>query len=1358
MKKLLGILLFFCINFVQSQTISVDNGYSNAELAQLFLSNSCSNISNIQLSDPRSVQYFNNNNGDFPIREGIIIRSGDAALTQGIIDTTKISSAINDNGDPFLESLNANSGRSEEITDVAFFEFEFIPFSEDFGFEFLFASNEYGEFQCKSNDVFAFLLTDLTTGDVTNLAIVPGTSDPVSVSNIREGLLNGNCESVNAEFFDKYFADDPASATLNMLGHTKVLRASATLIPERPYRIRMVIGDAIDNNFDSAIFLSAGTFNAAVDLGDDFTLCEGDSRILGTGINPASFTHRWTKNGVTIAGETGNELEIQGPGTYEVFVNESVCSLTDMVEVAPLAVTPPENLVQCFNSSGTYSFNLLENNEAGLGIDPDDFDVTFFASRTDLDNNNAIPNNQLTVFPGTHNQQIFLKIGNPNESKICETDYSFRLLINREISPGTPADLEVCPEYDNRARVDLTQTIPEILNGEPASDFIISFFQNQSDANLNRDVITDPDALVVPQNQSGKQIWARMATVSQERCFVLVPFRINIGELVPVQVEDDAFECFSFILPQLDAGNSYYTGPDGTGTPLNAGDPIVESRTVFIFNPGTATLCPNQSSFEVTLIEDYALLDSYCGSFIVPDLKIGNFYTESGGNGTRLDPEQELFNDQTIFLYAINNEGDVCTEKELELTIDPLPLVDERESVITCIPFKLGPLTFGSYYTRSNGRGENLMEGDVISETQTLFIYNDNGTCTNESEFLVDVLNNFDTDSISACGEHFLRPISSGGYYSEPNGQGQQFDLDVPIVQSRQIYYFAETTVGENCTNDLSYYVEIKEVPAVSEFQDVILCQGATYTLTDPPTIGQFFLQPGRGGEELQLPYVVSETTVIYVNNQVGECAGESSFLVEIRPPPPLPKFFDQNSCGPYELETPNLGIYYTQPNKGGMQLNPGDILSESQRIYVFAEYDDLEGCTSETFFEVDVQNTNLVPETDRSFCDAHTLPALTAGTYYWEPGGVDEILPDEMTLTETRTVYVYSETDNRFPCIFEEIFTVTITQTPVLEDFLYDSSCGSYTLPDLGERDYNIGYYRSPNGEDPITGDELTIAIAGTYRIYVYAYAEENPDCFDQKTFDFTVFPRPVFEVPPAYVCFDADTDAVVSSAVLRSGLDPLEFVVNWYKNGNLVHTGVDFITDELGVYDVETEKINPEVRADCNYLPTSVEVRESGKPLAEVTVTRPFAEVAVAEVEIIKGFGDYEFSLDGGEFQLRPEFTDVSSGIHTITIRNIENPCGEIQVNFRVLNYPKFFSPNGDGINEIWTIDVLNTETDATKIVVFDRFGRLMTSFRPDFGLGWDGTFSGSKMPRDDYWFRVEYEFEGQKQEHRGHFTLVR
>jgi len=80
-------------------------------------------------------------------------------------------------------------------------------------------------------------------------------------------------------------------------------------------------------------------------------------------------------------------------------------------------------------------------------------------------------------------------------------------------------------------------------------------------------------------------------------------------------------------------------------------------------------------------------------------------------------------------------------------------------------------------------------------------------------------------------------------------------------------------------------------------------------------------------------------------------------------------------------------------------------------------------------------------------------------------------------------------------------------------------------------------------------------------------------------------------------------------------------------------------------------------------------------------------------------------------------------------------------------------FFSPNGDGLNDYWTIPELDLLADS-RVFIFDRFGRLLventgTAFR------WDGLINNVPAPVDSYWYLVKL---NDIETLRGNFTLMR
>tara|TARA_R110002051_G_scaffold145914_2_gene218813 strand:- start:2602 stop:4029 length:1428 start_codon:yes stop_codon:yes gene_type:complete len=124
--------------------------------------------------------------------------------------------------------------------------------------------------------------------------------------------------------------------------------------------------------------------------------------------------------------------------------------------------------------------------------------------------------------------------------------------------------------------------------------------------------------------------------------------------------------------------------------------------------------------------------------------------------------------------------------------------------------------------------------------------------------------------------------------------------------------------------------------------------------------------------------------------------------------------------------------------------------------------------------------------------------------------------------------------------------------------------------------------------------------------------------------------------------------------------------------------------------------------------------------------------------EVEDPRGNGSYEYAINGGEFQDDPVFLDVPPGINTVII-NDKYGCGITEpIEFLVVGYPKFFTPNGDGFHDDWNILGIETLTDPV-VFIFDRYGKLLKQL--DENSTWDGTYIGNPMPASDYWFRFEY-----------------
>jgi gliding motility-associated-like protein len=150
--------------------------------------------------------------------------------------------------------------------------------------------------------------------------------------------------------------------------------------------------------------------------------------------------------------------------------------------------------------------------------------------------------------------------------------------------------------------------------------------------------------------------------------------------------------------------------------------------------------------------------------------------------------------------------------------------------------------------------------------------------------------------------------------------------------------------------------------------------------------------------------------------------------------------------------------------------------------------------------------------------------------------------------------------------------------------------------------------------------------------------------------------------------------------------------------------------------------------------------------------------------------GVGDYEYALlnEQGAFVRSYQddliFDQLTGGFYTLLVRD-KNGCDINQIpasiEVPVVEFPKFFTPNGDGANDTWTIKGANINYyPSSEIYVYNRFGKVVA--KVDLAnQGWNGTYNGKRLPSDDYWFSIKLvPFDTTKKviSKTGNFSLLR
>lgn len=265
-------------------------------------------------------------------------------------------------------------------------------------------------------------------------------------------------------------------------------------------------------------------------------------------------------------------------------------------------------------------------------------------------------------------------------------------------------------------------------------------------------------------------------------------------------------------------------------------------------------------------------------------------------------------------------------------------------------------------------------------------------------------------------------------------------------------------------------------------------------------------------------------------------------------------------------------------------------------------------------------------------------------------------------------------------------------------------------------------------------TSHNLTI---GEKIIFVRVVAANG--CYRVAELKLTLIPSPYNDMKPiAILCENKSVDLTAK---------PGFYTYKW-SSGQ--------ITQSIRVYSPGNYSVTvTEKHGDiiCSTITNMTVVLSNPATISEIkTIDWSANENTITVIVTNSSVGDYEYSLDGSNYQNSNTFTNLDNGTYKIYIRD-KNRCGITVDDFYLLTHPKFFTPNNDGINDYWKIK-FSTYEPGLAIKIFDRYGKFIKQLSHN-DAGWDGTLNGIPLPSTDYWFVVT---RANGREHRGHFSLKR
>lgn len=153
----------------------------------------------------------------------------------------------------------------------------------------------------------------------------------------------------------------------------------------------------------------------------------------------------------------------------------------------------------------------------------------------------------------------------------------------------------------------------------------------------------------------------------------------------------------------------------------------------------------------------------------------------------------------------------------------------------------------------------------------------------------------------------------------------------------------------------------------------------------------------------------------------------------------------------------------------------------------------------------------------------------------------------------------------------------------------------------------------------------------------------------------------------------------------------------------------------------------------------------------------TQTFTESSSPNVEFEK-----EITLPTGEkinFRYDPNIYDgAMTKYEANDYKTDEHGCTHyayFTLNLIEIEPDKFFTPNGDGVNDKWMVEGIETAPNA-HVMIYDRYSKLLYKCKGSDFQGWDGNYNGHGMVQDDYWYVILIPETNETLS--GHFTLKR
>lgn len=615
------------------------------------------------------------------------------------------------------------------------------------------------------------------------------------------------------------------------------------------------------------------------------------------------------------------------------------------------------------------------------------------------------------------------------------------------------------------------------------------------------------------------------------------------------------------------------------------------------------------------------------------------------------------------------------------------------------------------------------------------------------------------------CIGQDLNLTASGGtgyLWTGPNGfsSTQQNPIISAANATHSGQYSCAITGSGACDNTVNIDVTVGDlIKPVPDLPTLATINGDCMTVASVPTATDNCAGAVNGTTTDPLNYPLPGNYTIHWSYTDGNGNIESQTQNVIISAVTLPtvaspqKFCIQQNATLSNITITGTNIKWYDALTGGNLLTNTTILQDGATYYASQTVTTCE--SSRVPVTIEIKNTfaptGISPQT---FC-ATQNPTLgnviTMGTSNWYSSPMSSIsLPFSTVLVDGATYYATQTEDGcesvpRLAITVNLIFSLNATNytTSVCDDG--NDGTEGITLSDydsfLITSPGNVfSYYGSANGaENQITSEQFSVTHPLTSGLNsIYVRIDSSNGCHQVVALNLNLVNEPSVTIADEITLCENQRVTVNANA----GFDSY----SWSTGA----TSQSVLLTQAGNYNVTVTQNHGGVV--CSYTKNFTVILSNAPVITSVdTFDWTDNQNSITVNLSTTNLGDYEYSIDGINFQNSTVFNGLPNGAYTVTVKD-KKGCGIATEQVFLLNYPKFFTPNGDGYQDGWSIKFSQFEPNF-EVRLFDRYGKLLSIMGNN--EAWNGSYNGKPLPSDDYWFSIS---RNDGRIHKGHFALVR